>query len=463
MLGYTFYERDNRVRRYAEALVDRGFRVDVIALQAEGQPKQGWVSGVRVIRLQKRAAQEKSKFTYLWKLLLFFVRSLIVLTREQIREPYDLIHVHSVPDFEVFAALWPKLCGSRIILDIHDIIPEFYASKFGIGPETFTFKMLVNVERLSAAFADHVIAANHIWEERLKTRSVAGSKCSTFLNYPDGRLFQRQGIQKQSGRITLVYPGSLNYHQGVDLAVRAFAGIKDKVPNADFHIYGSSGELLEVVKSLIVELGLQDRVLLKPPVSLDEMPLVLESADLGIVPKRSDGFGNEAFSTKILEFMAMGVPVVIPDTAVDRHYFNDGVVRFFQANDENSLAEAILFMLKNPEAGATLARNASEFVKQYSWKNNQDAYLRLVDSLVGSRDGGRKTEPLETTARAVKASDTKRARESDRPGCGAEEIQETRLDARRPNEKRVTESGAMPVDVVPEDAVAEAGKTSHGL
>jgi glycosyltransferase involved in cell wall biosynthesis len=444
MLGYTFYERDNRVRRYAEALVDRGFRVDVIALQAEGQPKEGWVSGVRVIRLQKRAAREKSKFSYLSKLLLFFVRSMMVLTREQIREPYDLIHVHSVPDFEVFAALWPKLRGSKIILDIHDIIPEFYASKFGIGPETITFKMLVMVERWSAAFADHVIAANHIWEERLKTRSVAGSKCSTFLNYPDGRLFQRKGIAKRSGRITLVYPGSLNYHQGVDLAVRAFAGIKDQVPNADFHIYGAGGELLEVVKSLIVELDLHDRVQLKPPVALDEMPGVLESADLGIVPKRSNGFGNEAFSTKILEFMTMGVPVVIPDTAVDRHYFNGEVVKFFHANDENSLAEAMLFMIKNPEAGAALARNASEFVKQYSWNNNRDAYLGLVDSLVNSRGGGRKTEPLETTALAGKAG-------------------ETRLDARRPNEQRLTESQAISVDVAREDAVAEAGKSSHRL
>ena len=388
MLGYTFYERDNRVRRYAEALVDRGFRVDVIALQGEGQPKEGWVNGVRVIRLQRRATQEKGRFTYLLKLLLFFVRSLIALAREQMREPYELIHVHSVPDFEVFAALWPKLCGSKIILDIHDIVPEFYASKFGIGPETLTFKLLVTVERMSAAFADHVIAANHIWERRLKARSVPDSKCSTFLNYPDDRLFQRRGIQKQNDRITLVYPGSLNYHQGVDLAVRAFARIKDQVPNADFHIYGSSGELFEVVKSLIVDFGLQNRVLLKPPVPLDEVPSVLESADLGIVPKRSDGFGNEAFSTKILEFMAMGVPVVIPDTAVDKYYFSDEVVRFFHANDENSLATAILFMIKNPDVGKALARDASEFVKQYSWRSNKEAYLGLVDALVGRRDSG---------------------------------------------------------------------------
>ena len=96
-----------------------------------------------MIRLQKRAAREKSKFTYLCEAAIVFRPVPDCFDQRADREPYDLIHVHSVPDFEVFAALWPKLRGSKIILDIHDIIPEFYASKFGIGPQTITFKMLV--------------------------------------------------------------------------------------------------------------------------------------------------------------------------------------------------------------------------------------------------------------------------------------------------------------------------------
>ena len=64
----------------------------------------------------------------------------------------------------------------------------------------------------------------------------------------------------------------------------------------------------------------------------------MAEADLGIVPKRNDSFGDEAFSTKILEFMASGVPVVVSSTRVDRHYFNDKVVRFFPSGDIGRLA-----------------------------------------------------------------------------------------------------------------------------
>src|SRR6201997_5375461 len=94
MLAYTFYDADNRVRRYAEALARRGDRVDAIALAREGQPAFEIIQGVRVFRIQKRKIDERGPFSYLFKLLLFFVRSAWFLAIEHLREPYQLIHVH---------------------------------------------------------------------------------------------------------------------------------------------------------------------------------------------------------------------------------------------------------------------------------------------------------------------------------------------------------------------------------
>jgi glycosyltransferase involved in cell wall biosynthesis len=381
MVAYTFYETDNRVRRYAEALAKRGDQVDVIALRQKGQSATDVINGVRLFRIQGRSFTEKNKFVYLAKLLLFFLRSMVFLTREQIKERYDLIHVHSVPDFEVFAAAYPKWTGSKIILDIHDIVPEFYASKFKASHDSVTFRLLVAIERLSTGFSDHVIAANHIWEKRLQDRSVPAAKCTTFLNYPDIQNFERTGKTRTDGRFVLLYPGTLNYHQGLDIAIRAFGRIKDQVPGADFHIYGD-GEQREFLKSLVTELGLQNRVLFNSFLPFYEIRTVIENSDLGIVPKRGESFGNEAFSTKILEFMALGVPVIIPETTVDRFYFNDRVAKFFIANDENSLADAMLLMINSPALRAELVRNADEFIREYTWDENKGAYLELVDSLV---------------------------------------------------------------------------------
>lgn len=387
MVAYTFYEQDNRVRRYAEALVKRGDQVDVLALQREGLPAVSVFEGVRVFRIQRRRIDEKGKLSYLMKLLLFFLRSLAVLARLQWKEHYDVIHIHSVPDFEVFAALVPKLMGAKIILDIHDIVPEFYASKFKVSKRSLAFKLLVLVERVSIAFSDHVIAANHIWLDRLRQRSVSPSKSTVVLNYPDGSIFYPRGKRRQDGKFIMIYPGTLNHHQGVDISIRAFALIKDQVPQAEFHIYGS-GNQVEFLRHLSADLGLEGRVFFEGSIPLQEIPIVIENADLGVVPKRGDGFGDEAFSTKILEFMAMGLPAIIPSTTIDRYYFNDSVVRFFKPNDVASLAEAMLGLIKSPDEIRRLASNAGEFVKEFSWERNSSVYFSMVDSLVSAKGSG---------------------------------------------------------------------------
>lgn len=382
MLAYTWYEPDNRVRRYAETLVKRGDHVDAVVLRREGQSsKMEVVEGVCVYRIQRRVINEKGKITYLAKLLLFFVRSFFFLAWKQLRDPYDLIHVHSVPDFEVFAALVPKLMGAKIILDIHDLVPEFYLTKFRTTPDSLMFRLLVGVERMSASFADHVIAANHIWLKRLYERSVRSADLTVILNFPDTDIFHLRGRTRKDDKFIMVYPGTMTHHQGVDIAVRAFALIADQCPQAEFHLYGG-GDQVDYLRTLIAELNLQARVYIKGGRKLQEVAVIMENSDLGVVPKRNDGFGNEAFSTKIFEFMAEDVPVIVSSTAIDRYYFNDSVVKFFEANNEKKLAEAMLQLINHPEERQELVRNAREFIKDYTWEKNKGIYLDLVDSLV---------------------------------------------------------------------------------
>ena len=357
--------------------------MDVVALQLEGQASEGTLNGVHVHRIQKRIKDEKGKITYLYRLLLFLLRSTFFLARSHLRDRYDLIHVHSVPDFEVFSAIIPKLLGCKVILDIHDLVPEFYSSKFGISQSSVTFRLLVAVEGISAAFSNHVIAPNHIWEKRLEERSVTPDRCTTILNFPDTNIFRKRGRHRTDHKVIVLYPGSLNYHQGVDIAIRAFSCIEKQAPEAEFHIHGF-GDQKEALRHLIAELGLTDRVFLRSIVPLEQMAGVIEDADIGVVPKRRDGFGNEAFSTKILEFMVLGTAVIVPDTAIDRYYFNDQVAQFFHANDEKHLAGTLLLLIKSRELRETLAKNASEFAKKYTWDANKGIYFNLVDSLVHS-------------------------------------------------------------------------------
>lgn len=384
MLAYTHYEFDNRVMRYAEALVQRGDHVDVVVVGFKGQIRKEVIRGVNVYRIQRRRSNEKMPLSYLLKILAFLFNSAFHTTLRHLRTKYDVIHVHSIPDFEVFAALVPKLLGAKCILDIHDIVPEFYVDKFGISKDTLIFRGLLAVEKLSARFADHVIPANDIWAERLISRSVPAEKCTVFLNYPDRARFNRNTDPPKNPGFLMMYPGTLGAHQGLDIAIRAMSAIKDKAPDTQLHIYGGGGNK-ESLMRLTSELGLDDNVKFRDVLPIQEIARVMASADLGIVPKRADSFGNEAFSTKILEFMSLGVPVLAADTAIDRYYFNDSQIFFFESGNEEELAKSVLHLIDNPDLRDSIARGGEACAAGFSWDKHKQRYFDLVDSLV---DGG---------------------------------------------------------------------------
>ena len=385
MVAYSFYESDNRVMRYAEALAARGDEVEVFALRREGRLKQEVLNGVRVFRIQSRVKNEKAQWSYLFRIVIFFLKSMVLVSAKHLRKPYRFIHVHSVPDFLVFAVWLPRFTGAKVCLDIHDLLPEFYSSKFQSSNKSVTFRLLQFVELASCSFSDHVIAANHIWQKKLIARSVPASKCSVFINYPDRSIFQQHGRTRVDDKIIVIYPGTLSPHQGLDTAIRAFAKLREEAPpNAEFHIYGE-GSAKESLVQLTRDLQLEDRVFFRETIPLREMAQIMENADLGVVPKRNDTFGDEAFSTKILEFMAMGVPVVVSETTVDRYYFNDEVVTFFRSGDVEDLFSHILALIRDPQARQRQASRAQEFVKQSDWDLKKGKYLQLVDDLVGDR------------------------------------------------------------------------------
>ncbi len=394
MVTYSHYETDNRVMRYAEALAEHGDHVDVLALsRGKGQPTSETIGKVNVYRIQSRTGKnQRTKLDYLVPIVRFLLASSVWMTRKHLRRRYDLIHAHNVPDFLVFSALIPKLMGAKVILDIHDILPEFYASKFGASPRSLCVKMLMFFERLSARVADHVILANHLWFDKYTQRAAPSSKCSTLINYVDSRRFHARQRTRKDNRIVMLFPGGLQWHQGLDIAIRAFQKVLLNYPNAEFHIYGE-GNMKPKLIALVSELGLNGKVQFFDPVPANQIADIMANADLGVVPKRANSFGNEAYSTKILEFMALGVPVVVSETRVDRYYFDDSLVRFFPSGDAEALAKAVLEVLENPQATAGRIEKGRSYALAQSWQIKKHEYIGLVDRLCGSSGPTREEPP----------------------------------------------------------------------
>ena len=187
MVAYSYYETDGRVMRYAEALAERGDHVDVVALKRSlNEPAEAKVGGVNLYKLQLRVGKnERSPLAFLLPLLRFLLGATIWVARRHRRQPYDVLHIHNMPDFLVFAAAYPRLTGARVILDIHDIVPEFYGNKFGRGGRS---RMVIDPgsgRTHCARIADRVIVSNHLWIEKYATRTGAKDKCSVFINHVD--------------------------------------------------------------------------------------------------------------------------------------------------------------------------------------------------------------------------------------------------------------------------------------
>ena len=381
MVAYSFFESDNRVRRYAESLARRGDQVEIVSLRKETDVStQSDLNGITVFGIQKRVRDEKGPLSYLTRLLRFCISAAVLVARRHRRNPYDLIHVHNMPDFLTLTAWWPRRFGAKVILDIHDVVPELYASKFKVSEDNPIIRSLKKVEYFCARGVDHVIISNHLWFDKLVARSAPKEKCSVFVNHVDPVIFFRRQRTRKDGKFIIIFPGGLQWHQGVDLAIRAVGLLRDKIPNMEFHVYGG-GNCKPDLEALVKELGLEDKVFFNGGRSLHQVAELIANADLGVVPKRADGFGNEAYSTKIMEFMSQGLPVVLSKTKIDSYYFSDAEVRFFDSGNVEALADAILTVRRNETLRESMIKNSFAYVEQNSWAVKEVDYLNLVDSL----------------------------------------------------------------------------------
>src|SRR5205823_7219258 len=126
-VAYTDYAADPRVRREAEALVREGIDVTVLALRRVGEPAEEWIEGVHVVHLPVVRHRGGQSGDYLRSYGRFFSRVAWYLGRRP--RSFDLVHVHSVPEAAVFAAIFQRCIGRPVLLDVHDLSTELYANR----------------------------------------------------------------------------------------------------------------------------------------------------------------------------------------------------------------------------------------------------------------------------------------------------------------------------------------------
>jgi len=384
MIVHAYYPLgETRVEREAAALIDRGYQVDILCLrhpcgEAEECHRSAQVYRLPVQRNKDSLLQQFLSYVH------FFILAAFKVAQLHRRQPYDTVQVHNLPDFLVFCALVPKLQGVPIILDLHDLMPEFYASRFGQGRGAFLVKLIRWQERMACRFADHVITVSEHWRRTLIQRGVPAQKCSVVMNVAEESIFyppdDPDAYLPKDGELRMIYHGAIVQRYGLDLVLEAMAQVRHEIPNIHLTIVGS-GDFLATLQRMTEDLGLSEHVAFEKGRMADKLPAIIRTANLGVVAYRNDVFTDSLLPTKLMEYAAMGMPAIAARTTAIEATFGGTNVALFEPGDVEDLARCMRMLHNSPDRLADLARGSARFNEQYNWTKLGAEYADLIETL----------------------------------------------------------------------------------
>jgi len=386
-ITFDWYPYEVRSLRLAEAAANAGYNVDVICLRQSSERGYEVYNGVHVYRMPMSRGVGGSLPMRILQWCWFLLLAGVTVTWLHLRRPYDVVCVHNMPDFLVFSALFPKLLGAKIILDVQDVSPELMGAKAKGRHRGLVIRLATWQERISTAFAHHVVTTGWLFEELLVQRGVPKEKITSILNSADPSLFPSVHQcplpceSAEEGRPFIVmYHGTLAERNGLDTAIRALALARRVVPQLRLDIQGN-GDHLPILKQLAVELGVTDSVVFTGSCPADKLVDFVVHGDVGIIPYRCDGFAELVLPTKAYEFAWMLRPMIASNTRAIRSMFRPESFVLCEPSNPESFAEAIIDLYQHPEKRARMVARAFEDYILYRWELMAKHYQQLLASL----------------------------------------------------------------------------------
>ncbi len=202
------------------------------------------------------------------------------------------------------------------------------------------------------------------------------------MNAPDTSIFtERKLTSPRLREFSLVCHGTVTARLGLDLLIAAVASLRSKIPGLRLKVIGE-GDHLTRSRALVDRLKLDDRVSFMKLVSVEELPALLASADVGVVPYRPSSATHLMLPVKLLDYATIGIPVIASRLRTIEYYFGDGAVEFFEPANVEALAEAILRVYLDPLLRNRLIDRARVALSALTWRSQKIEYLRTIDSLL---------------------------------------------------------------------------------
>lgn len=381
MIAYATYDTDARIKNYVDALLKNDFEVDIFAL---GGSSGDDTPGLRVFSIMEKHSGSHP-LGYVLSQMWFAMKVTLVVSWQFVRRRYRLVHVHNMPDLIVFCALVPKLGGARIILDVHDTMPEAYATKFDLRLNHPLMTLLRWEELCSARFVDEVIATNALHKEVLCAHGIARDKIDIIMNLGNERLFQPVTRRATHDGLILAYHGTIAERLGVDLILRALDLARPECQGVRLLLIGD-GEFLPAIRTLVKNSDLAECVDIMGFIPVEELPSHLAQVDVGIVGNRAytEAKQNYMLPVKMLEYAAMEIPTIAPRLRIISQYFDEQSALFYRPDDVEDMAQQIIQVCGDRELLDEVRQHLRLFNQRYNWSAMENDYLEIVARLLGS-------------------------------------------------------------------------------
>jgi glycosyltransferase involved in cell wall biosynthesis len=318
-------------------------------------------------------------FWYIFDYAAFFILASLKLARLSIKKRYDVVEVHTMPDFLVFVTLFPKFLGSRVLLYMFENTEQLFVSSFRISRKHIIARLIRFISKISASYADSVIVSDGpLHKKAMESLGIPSTKITVVLNVPDDTVFNLEPscVTEDGNHFHLVVVSSILKRYGVQTLIKAIPLLLKDIPDLKIDIIGD-GENRPDSERLAHDLGVDGYVNFTGFIAYENVPAYIARAHICVAPMVDDvGAPN-----KIFEYSAFSKPTVASDLPGIKAVFDNNCVLYFQPGDERDLANRVLELYHSPEKRAYLGRSAQALYHKYHWSVMKHEYLKVFNQL----------------------------------------------------------------------------------
>ncbi len=381
---------DRRVWQEANALNAAGYQVSIICPTGRNYEKRfEQINGIAIYR-HALPLEGSGAMGYLVEYLSAIFWQFVLAIKVYRDRGFDVIQACNPPDTIFLIGLFFKwIVGTRFIFDHHDINPELYIAKF--NKKDKFYRLLLLFERLTFKTADFSIATNHSYRQIAIERGKMSPQRIAVVR--SGPSLERMKIAPsdekwKNGRKYLVgYVGVMGEQEGIDHLIEAVRVIvfEKKRQDIQFVLIGD-GTMREKLKTIVHGLNLTDYITFTGRVSDGDLVEILNTADICVNPDIANEMNDKSTMNKIMEYMALGKPIVQYDLKEGR-YSAQKASLYAKRNDPGSLAENMVNLIDDPALRSSMGRYGENRVKtELHWGIESVKYLKVYEQLFGTNE-----------------------------------------------------------------------------